>query len=381
MKNPLLIEFAERLMRHPAIACHEQAVRDEVETICREHQLRLRRDAFGNVLVALKTSPRLRPVVLSAHMDHPGFEIVRRFPKTNGRWQARFRGGVPESYFLTGTRLRLVPGSGRARLGQRISAPRKAYRIDSDTSVPLDPAFAVWDLPAFGVRNGRIYGRACDDLIGVAAILAVMAELRRTRARVNVIGAITRAEEVGFLGALALAAKRTLPKNSLVISLETSRELPGVTMGQGVILRTGDKASIFNSDATRYLAEIAAELQKKHRAFQFQRALMSGGTCEATAYQEFGYQSAAVCVALGNYHNCGANDRIASEYVSINDAASMVRFLVETVRRLPDYSGLVGRLPKRLGKLLAEAKNVLPKKRRPVRAGVSATPRPRMIPA
>ena len=60
-----------------------------------------------------------------------------------------------------------------------------------------------------------------------------MAELRKKKARVNLLGAITRAEEVGFLGALALAAKRTLPGNALVISLETSRELPGSTMGPG----------------------------------------------------------------------------------------------------------------------------------------------------
>ena len=91
-----------------------------------------------------------------------------------------------------------------------------------------------------------------------------------------------------------------------------------------MILRTGDKASIFDSDATRYLAEVAAEMQKRNQAFQFQRALMSGGTCEATAYQEYGYQSAAVCVALGNYHNCGGGNRIEAEFVSVHDASSMV---------------------------------------------------------
>ena len=59
-----------------------------------------------------------------------------------------------------------------------------------------------------------------------------------------------RAEEIGFHGALAVAAKRGVPKNSLIVSLETSRELPGVKMGQGVILRVGDRTSIFDSEAT-----------------------------------------------------------------------------------------------------------------------------------
>src|SRR5512139_3888293 len=59
MKNELLLEFARRLMCHPGIACHEHAVREEVETICREHRLDCRRDTFGNVLVTLKTAPQL----------------------------------------------------------------------------------------------------------------------------------------------------------------------------------------------------------------------------------------------------------------------------------------------------------------------------------
>jgi len=353
MKNKLLLEFAGRLMRHPAIACHEHAVRNEVESICREHRLVHGRDTFGNILVTLKTAPRLRPVVLSAHMDHPGFEIQKQ--SGTHSWQARFRGGVPESYFVPGTFVRLMPGNALARVGRRLDKARKTYRLNSATTDAL-AKFAVWDLPSFKIKQGRIHGRACDDLIGVAAILAVMAELRKTKAKVNLVGAITRAEEVGFLGALALAAKRTLPQNALVISLETSRELPGSIMGQGVILRTGDKASIFNSDATRYLAEVAAEIQMGNKAFKFQRALMSGGTCEATAYQEYGYQSAAVCVALGNYHNCGEGNRIEAEFVSVHDASSMVQLLVVAAGRMREYKPLVARLRKRLQGLLAEAR-------------------------
>jgi len=358
MKNELLLKFAGRLMRHAAIACHEHAVRDEVEAICREHELDFRRDAFGNVLVTLKTAPRLRPVVLSAHMDHPGFEILKA--AGHASWQARFRGGVAKRYFVPGTRLRLLPGNDSARLVRPLSANRKIYVLESAGVGMPNPAFAVWDLPAFEVKNGQIHGRACDDLIGVAAILAVMAELRKKKSRVHLIGAITRAEEVGFLGALALAAKRTLPRNALVISLETSRELPGSTMSLGVILRTGDKASIFNSDATRYLAEIATEIQKRSRAFNFQRALMSGGTCEATAYQEYGYQSAAVCVALGNYHNCGGGNRIQAEFVSVHDASSMVHLLAQAATRMGDFPKLADRLRQRLQTLLAEARGCLP---------------------
>ena len=75
---------------------------------------------------------------------------------------------------------------------------------------------------------------------------------------------------------------------------------------------------------------------------------MSGGTCEATAYQEFGFQTAAVCVALGNYHNCASRKTIAAEYVSIADACGMVDLLVAAARQMGQYQQLAGKLSRRL---------------------------------
>jgi endoglucanase len=193
----------------------------------------------------------------------------------------------------------------------------------------------------------------------VAAVLATILELKRKKARVNVLGVISRAEEIGFHGALACAASGRLPKNSLVISLETSRELPGAKMGQGVILRVGDRTSIFDPEATRFLACVASGLAVKRKGFRFQRGLMSGGTCEGTAYQELGFQTAAVCIALGNYHNCAARNRIAAEYVSVTDACGMVQLLVAAAKQMRQYAQLTGKLGKRLNEMLREAQKKL----------------------
>jgi putative aminopeptidase FrvX len=353
-------KIAGRLMRHPSVPFHEHAVRAEVEAVCRENKLEFKRDKFGNVIVPLRTA-KTRPFVLAAHMDHPGFEIVRQLSAKS--WLARFLGGVPDEYFREGVPLRLmrseragetpaVPGA--AKLGRR-PGKAKEFELHATRAVDGKPAFAVWELEDFAVRSGRIHGRGCDDLIGVASILATLIELKRSRARVHVIGVIARAEEIGFLGAMAVAAENILPKNALVVSLETSRQLPGVKMEQGVILRVGDRTSIFDSEAMRFLAEVAVELKAKNKKFQFQRALMSGGTCEATAYQEFGFQTAAVCVALGNYHNCAEGKRIAAEFVSLTDALSMVELLATAARQMPRLPKLIGKLPKRLQTMLREA--------------------------
>ncbi len=339
-------------MQHPAAPFHEHAVRGEVEKICREHDLDFKRDKFGNIIVQLKTAA-IRPFVLAAHLDHPGFEIVRRISPR--RWHARFLGGVPDSYFRNGVSVRLMPGGHRAKLGPR-RGKTKEFELRTNQPPEITSHFAVWELEDFAVRNGRIYGRACDDLVGVASILATLIELKRRRALVNVIGVIARAEEIGFLGAMAVAGSKQLPKNSLVISLETSRELPGVKMGNGVILRVGDRTSIFDSDGTRFLREVASGLQMKDKKFLFQRALMSGGTCEATAYQEFGFQTAAVCVALGNYHNCAVKNRIATEFVNIADSLSMVELLRAAAIQMPGYAKLVKRLPRQLQAMLRDAR-------------------------
>ena len=342
-------------MRHPAAPYHEHAVRAEIESICDTAGLPFRRDPFGNVLVELKKGRRARPVVLAAHLDHPGFEILRALSPR--RWLARFCGGVPDNYFRSGIALRLCPGGTSARLSRR--AGERTFEVTADRPPKSIPQFAVWDLEDFATRRGRIHGRACDDLVGAAAVLAAILELRRAPGPFHVIGALSRAEEVGFHGALAIAATKSLPADALVISLETSRELPGVKMGNGVILRVGDRTSIFDSAAMRFLAEVAADLKARRPGFGFQRGLMSGGTCEATAYQEYGLQTAGVCVALGNYHNCAPRNRIAAEFVSLRDACAMVDLLVAAVRSARSFDSIVGRLPARLDALWRQARQRL----------------------
>ena len=349
-------------MSCPAAPFHEAGVRAVVELICAEHGLNCKRDSFGNVIVRLGNTKAGRPLVLAAHLDHPGFEIVRE--SGGRRWVAQFNGGVPDSYFHSRIPVRLLPGNIAAHLGKRLSGIKQfevvANRIDLTRKTK--PEFGVWELDDFVLRNGEIHGRSCDDLVGVAAVLATMIELKLSRARLHVIGVISRAEEVGFQGALTVADAKLLPKNSLIVSLETSKELPPTKMGQGVILRVGDRASIFDSDAMRFLSEVAAGIQAKEKKFQFQRALMFGGTCEATAFQEFGYQVAAVCVALGNYHNCHPQGRIAAEFVNLSDACGMVKLLVEAARQMRSFDALTAKLPKRLNSLLKQAKRNLRRK-------------------
>lgn len=360
-----LARLASRLLSCPTAPYHEAGVRAVVETICAEHGLAAGRDQWGNVIVRLGSRRQGRPIAFAAHLDHPGFAVERRLgPK---RLLARFNGTVPEPWFQPGTPVLLQPGAVAAQVRRRRPGKEKLYELDLAPGSPTHgtPEFGVWDLPDFALKRGRIHARACDDLLGVTAALGALIDLQRSGAKVHALALLTRAEEVGFQGALALAASGVLPPDTLLVSLETSKELPPVRMGDGVIIRVGDRASTFGSAPTRFLTEIATTLAADQaKPFRFQRALMPGGSCEATAYQEFGFETTAACIALGNYHNCGPRERIAPEFVSLDDLDTMTRLLAAAAAAMPGYNAIVRRLPDRLNSLLRQARKNL----RPARA-------------
>ena len=131
------LKIAGRILPHPTAPYFEEAVCVEAEKICAENGLDCARDGFGNLHVRVVTNPKLRPLVLAAHMDHPGFEVIRQ---VSGReWLVRFRGGVADRYFKKGLRLQLMPGRIRAALvnGSRKANNPFSSRMQSKRSLSL----------------------------------------------------------------------------------------------------------------------------------------------------------------------------------------------------------------------------------------------------
>jgi endoglucanase len=83
---------------------------------------------------------------------------------------------------------------------------------------------------------------------------------------------------------------------------------------------------------------------------------MPGGTCEATVYDAYDYTAAAVCIALGNYHNMDrAKKRIGPEYIDVGDWRNMTQLFVHLARTghtfSADNSALRERVTRRYRKL------------------------------
>ena len=145
-----------------------------------------------------------------------------------------------------------------------------------------------------------------------------------------------------YVGAAAIAAvrRKTIPTRCFVVAMETSSELPHAKMGDGPILRVGDKASTFTSEVTAYCHRIARELSAADKSFIYQRRLMDGGTCESSAYCNLGYEATGLCVALGNYHNVNVKrKRLGPEYIDIDDFDNVVKWFVELARASRPYTG------------------------------------------
>jgi endoglucanase len=184
--------------------------------------------------------------------------------------------------------------------------------------------FAMWGFPGWSIAEGKVTARVCDDLLGAAAILAVLDDLAASRPSTCVWGLFTRAEEEGFLGAFEAIRLGTVPKDADVLSLECSKALPHAPQGGGVIVRVGDRMSIFDPGLTAALQAAAGKVD----GLQSQRRLMDGGACEATAFCAAGFRASGVAVPLGGYHNASDGEPgIVPETVMVDDYLAEVQLL------------------------------------------------------
>ena len=360
-----LLELVQRIMPLPTAPFHEGLVAAEVRAVADDlKSVRVDEDPFGNLHLlydGLPAASRRDPnLIITAHMDHPGLVFDERvssrdiiFRKLGGVREDFARGAKvviypsdrdpaqqPVTGRITGyfepsedkpSRRRSGPAGGRSGVGSF------RVRVAQPAAEALGPgSFAMWDLEPFELRGRRLRGRACDDLAGVSVGLAVLHELGRLEAPIRVGLLLTRAEEIGFGGMIAAASEHHLRRRSIYINIECSSCKAGAPLGDGPVIRIGDSGWIFDPVVSAGLVTVADELRKESagsdRRFRFQRRLMDGGMCEASALSSAGIQTGAVALPLRNYHNQGKR-RLRPEVVHLDDALSLVDLLVRAATK------------------------------------------------
>lgn len=340
--------------------------------------LKLSSDRFGNLLLRYapkrKAAMRGRPILFAAHMDHPGFCATKMIDSRH--LHAEWRGWVMGSYFMgEGVRFhsggRWVSGRIVEVIAQKPKSPhlRRAAASARSFGAEAPPAAVIvkvseavvagspgmWAIGDAAIRGHQLQARMCDDIAGLAGILCMLDELCRRNSRVACHAFFTRAEEVGFAGALAAVEAKTVPRNAIVVAVECSKAITGVALGDGPVLRVGDKATVFTPAATAYCQVVAEALSAEDRTFRFQRKLMDGGTCESTAYCHYGYDATGICLPLLNYHNMDtAKKKIGPEIIDVRDFDNLVKWFVslaESPAKMK-FDGTHPGLSKRLDDLL-----------------------------
>lgn len=318
----------------------------------READLAVRSDAYGNLLITQKGRRRKAPVVAVAHTDHPGFVVES---VEGRRVRVEFRGGVRAEYFRD-ARVELFDAEDVSHRGKLTDFDHDASRgeVLLDRSGPL----AAGDIGrwSFGARRGGVGERfalapACDDLAGAAAALAALDRARVEPDLTHLGVLLTRAEEVGFLGAIGAARDGTVPEDARILSIESSRAFPDSPLGGGPVVRVGDASSVFDHELTNLIGDAA-----RCGGLTHQRKLMAGGSCEATAFVAYGYRATGLCLPLGNYHNMGNLDEVEQgrgmatpllEVVSVADFHGLVDLLLVAARAVDGSWDLTQRLDAR----------------------------------
>ncbi len=306
--------------------------------------IRLSRDRAGNLLLKQIRPSSKKPIYITAHLDHPAFVMRKQIDEN--RIEMEFRGGVHDAYFV-GAKVEVFDNAENRYIGTIQSLHPKAKPFKrvvvklnkSVAGILIQNDIARWKFPPPVVKNGLLHAPACDDLAGVAAAISALDTIKRLPRLGHVGVLLTRAEEIGFVGAIAAAKNRSIPKSSRLLCLETSRSFPESPIGDGPILRVGDKTSVFGPQLTNAVTNI----MNAQKNFAWQRKLMPGGTCESTAFCEYGFLSTCLCLALGNYHNMkdingvlhkNKHARVAPEIISINDYHGLIKMLTIVCRDL-----------------------------------------------
>lgn len=331
--NKINKKIISEVVSIPTAPFHEQKVIAYVVRFCLKNGFPLTQDSSGNLFIRYKRGAARQPVVFTAHMDHPGFEVL----SVKGRVvEVGILGGVKLDYFraanvIISTCRGLVKGKVRAKLKKKWMG-KSVFKVEVKAKAESKVRkgdFGYYDLVGVRFKNSLVYTKSADNLAGTALLLDLLMRLKKKRVPVDVTVVLTRAEEVGFVGCIAVAEGKLLKKTTPIIVIETSNaKAGGVDINGGPVIRVGDKQSGFMAEVDCWMHMVADDVSKRSKEFKYQRALLAGGRCEASAYMLKNYLVGGLAFPLGNYHNNGTKN-YAPEYIGQYDYAAMLEFVFQ----------------------------------------------------
>ncbi|MBE6956392.1 MAG: M42 family metallopeptidase [Ruminococcaceae bacterium] len=295
----------------------EDAVRDYIATQAAPHAHSMRVDAMGNLIVEKKgTLSAPGKLMLCAHVDEVGL-IIRSITE-DGYLKFAFLGGVDR---------RVVIGK-RVLVGEK-AIPGvigiKAYHLvsrEEETSVPKAESlyidigakdkesaeklvdlgdYAVFDSDCIEFGDGMFKGRAIDDRLGCAVMLALL----RQELPMDVTFAFTVQEEIGTRGAFGAAFSVT-PEIALVLETTTAADLPSSAEhqrvcipGDGPVISYMDGGTIYDRGLFELLRDTA---ERNEIPWQMKHYIAGGTDARAVQRTKTGVRVAGLAAAVRYLH-------------------------------------------------------------------------------
>jgi putative aminopeptidase FrvX len=328
-----ILDIVRRIASPPTVPYHEFGVLDAIRSELSANGIATQTDAFGQVHARVSRGTAHRALVFAAHTDHPGFEITEAAGKVG---KVRVLGGFRQRVFPRAVRVLVHDDDGGDPIAATLDDAETVVDVVHNSTVvcriraeaPIRAGqFAVFDMPAVEAVGDQIRMRAADDLAGCALIVCALLVLSADDRAVDAQALFTRAEETGLYGARLAAEDGLVPRDAYVISVEASRELAGAHAGKGIVIRAGDLHNTFSNEAEGYLRVARERLTEA--GIPTQRALLTGGTCEASAFVRLGWTASGMALPNINYHNAAPEGGFAPEIVSLDDIASGIALAVE----------------------------------------------------
>lgn len=296
-------------------------------------------DAEGNLRVTFGKEDSKEHVLLVAHMDEVGFRVAEVLP--DGRLRLQVRGGLLSTAWEAHAALvhgdrGPVPAVFEPRQDWRsaerrnLQGPLTAWVGTSsaeETAALGISAGSTVTMPKGMLRIGRhrVVARSFDDRSGSTALLFALRRIDPAKIRKKVTVAWSVQEEVGLVGAEALA--RDLPDLTRVHPVDTfvssdspveTRRFAYAPLGKGMVLRTMDNAYL----APRELIDRYCGFASRHRVpFQYG---FTGGASDGVAFLRQG-------VTMLPFSWPGRYSHSPVEVADLRDVEALIRLVTAVI--------------------------------------------------
>ena len=275
-------------------------IRDMIES---RPRLQLSCDSFGNVIIRHRRETSGAPLFFSAHIDHPALVITAT---ENECIFAEYRGGS-EAVCEIGAEVLIAGRSGDLRL--RIIGIEQSGTASPLLRLSQHEDVAIGDV---GTLTPSRIQFACDDMAGVCALIHAMDRVDERNLPSPIRLVLTRAEEIGMIGAIGACRNGVIPAGSRVIAVDARNE------------RCSDKLLVSLRDRTGPVSPRLA-MECIRQGCEIDDGFISA--TEAGVYGAFGFESVAVTYPIDHMHNINGKS-ITQEHLEVEVYKRLVDIIV-----------------------------------------------------